>query len=72
MSFLLTLKKLLLGETWLLPVGVAGVIGICLLVRHALGDEWHDVGGLVLLAGVAIVLLLSVATSARPANKPPA
>jgi hypothetical protein len=66
MSFLRTLRKLLLGETWLLPVGLAIVLAATVLVRHLLGDGWHDVGGFVLLTGVAGVLLLSVAVSARP------
>jgi hypothetical protein len=66
MSLLRALKKLLLGETWLLPAGVAVAIGASVLVRHLLGDRWHDVGGFVLLAGVAVALLASVAVSSRP------
>jgi hypothetical protein len=66
MSLLRALKKLLLGETWLLPAGVAVAIGASMLVRHLLGDQWHDVGGFVLLAGVAVALLASVAVSSRP------
>jgi hypothetical protein len=66
MSRLRTFKKLLLGETWLLPAGVAVAIGASVLVRHLLGDRWHDVGGFVLLAGVALALLTSVAFSSRP------
>lgn len=65
MSFLRTLKKLLLGETWLLPIGLAVAVGVSLLLRSLLGGEWHDLGGFVLLAGVAAVLLLSVAYSSR-------
>ncbi len=66
MTFLRTLKKLLFGETWLLPLGLAATIVATLLVREVLGDGWHDIGGFVLLAGVAGVLLASVAISARP------
>jgi hypothetical protein len=65
-SFLVTLRKLLLGETWVLPVGLAAVVCGCLVVRHLLGEGWDQAGGFVLLAGVAVVLVLSVATSGRP------
>ncbi len=58
-------RKLLLGETWLLPIGIAVTVAVAVLVRSALGDEWRDVGGFVLLGGVAIALAASVARSAR-------
>jgi hypothetical protein len=60
-----TLKKLLLGETWLLPGGLVATVGVALLIRAALGDTWRDVGGFVLLAGVSLVLVCSVNVSAR-------
>jgi hypothetical protein len=60
-----TLKKLLLGETWLLPGGLVATVGVALLVRAALGDTWSDVGGFVLLAGVSLVLVCSVKVSGR-------
>lgn len=66
MSFLRTLRKLLFGETWLLPAGLGLVIACCALLRSSVSDGWHDFGGFVLLAGVALVLSLSVAVSARP------
>ena len=66
MSLLRTLRKLLFGETWLLPVGLAVTLAAAVLARQLLGDDWHDAGGFVLLAGVAGVLVLSVAVSARP------
>ena len=66
MSALRTLRKLLFGETWLLPSGLAAVLVATVLARRLLGGGWQDVGGFVLLAGVAAVLLLSVAGSARP------
>jgi hypothetical protein len=65
MSLLRTLKKLLLGETWLLPVGLAVTIGASVLIRHVLGDGWHHLGGFVLLAGVTAALLASVVVSSR-------
>ncbi len=66
MSVLRTLRKLLFGETWLLPLGLAVTLVATLLVRRLLGDGWHNVGGFVLLTGIAAVLLGSVAISARP------
>jgi hypothetical protein len=65
MSLLRTLKKLVLGETWLLPAGLVMSIGTSVLVRHIVGDDWRDIGGFVLLAGVAAALLASVAASGR-------
>jgi hypothetical protein len=65
MSALRTIKKLILGETWLLPLGIAIVIaGTALVVRPRIA-HWDRVGGFILLAGVIAVLLLSVARGAR-------
>jgi membrane protein implicated in regulation of membrane protease activity len=66
MTTLRTLKKLLLGETWLLPGGLVATVAVALLARSVLGGTWTDVGGFVLLAGVSIVLVWSVNASARP------
>ena len=66
MSALRTLKKLVLGETWLLPLGVAVVVGGSALARPLVGAEWHHVGGLILLAGIVALLHLSVARDGRP------
>jgi hypothetical protein len=49
-----TLKKLILGETWTLPIGLAIVV----VVASALG-------GAALLVGVLAVLAISVERSAR-------
>jgi uncharacterized membrane protein YhhN len=66
MSALRNLKKLVLGETWLLPLGVAVVVGgSALLVRPMVGAEWHHVGGLIILAGIVALLLVSVARDVR-------
>jgi membrane protein implicated in regulation of membrane protease activity len=67
MSLLRTLRKLILGETWLLPLGVAAVaVAAGLVLKPLLSDFWHHAGGFILLAGVAVVLLASVSASARP------
>ncbi len=56
MSTVRTLKKLLLGETWILPVGIATVITCCgLLIEPLAPGTWPHLGGLVLAAGVTVV-----------------
>jgi hypothetical protein len=66
MNTLLALKKLVLGETWLLPAGVAAVTATTgLVVRPLAGHAWAHAGGFVLLAGILAVLLASVARGAR-------
>jgi hypothetical protein len=61
-STLRTLSKLVLGETWTLPVGVAVVLLTgALVVRPLLGGAWHHAGGFLLLAGVLAVLSASLA-----------
>jgi hypothetical protein len=66
MSTLRALKKLVLGETWLLPLGVAAVILAAeFLSRRVRPDAWAHAGGFLLLAGVLAVLVASVARTAR-------
>jgi membrane protein implicated in regulation of membrane protease activity len=66
MSILVALKKLVLGETWLLPVGLAAVVaGAGLLARPLAPHLWHRLGGFLILAGVLAVVLASVARAAR-------
>ena len=65
MSFLRTLKKLILGETWILPAGITAVVlAAALVVRPLLHGGWDHAGGFLLLAGVCAVLALSVSLSA--------
>ena len=66
MSTLRTLKKLILGETWILPIGLAIILAAGgLLLRPVADSDWPDLGGFLLLAGVLAVLLASVNRSAR-------
>jgi hypothetical protein len=65
MNTVRNLKTLLLGETWLLPLGIATVIAAALLVRHIAPGAWQHAGGFVLLAGVLVVLLASVGRGAQ-------
>lgn len=64
MTLLRSLRLLILGETWLLPAGVAAVLLAAAGLRTLEPQLWRSVGGLALLAGVACVLALSAARSA--------
>jgi hypothetical protein len=49
MTTMRTLQKLLFGETWLLPIGIAIVIILAALVIRPLNRHlWTDLGGFVL------------------------
>jgi hypothetical protein len=61
MSLLRTLKKLLFGETWILPLGIA----TALLVAAAATSASPAASAAVLTASVILTLLTSVARSAR-------
>jgi hypothetical protein len=52
-----------LGETWLLPLGVAALVGIALAVRALAPEVWEDAGGFLLLAGVVGLLVVASAAS---------
>ena len=56
-----TLRKLrsCLGETWIIPLGIAALAVAGLLIRAAAPGIWEDVGGFLLLAGVVVLLLVS-------------
>jgi type IV secretory pathway VirB2 component (pilin) len=58
-----TVRKLVLGETWTLPAGIAVAVLAAFGVRTAAGAGgwWRDAGGLVLLA----LLLLAFAAALR-------
>ena len=68
MTTLRTVKKLLFGETWLVPLGVAAAVAVTGLVLRG-GATSARLGGFVLLAGVLAVLLLSVGRSAPPRTR---
>ncbi len=68
MSTLRALRKLILGETWIVPVGVAlTLLAGALVVKPLAPDFWHTAGGPLLTVGVVLVLVLSVARGARRA-----
>lgn len=60
-----TLRKLVLGETVALPVGVAVVL-LAALALHRLADGfWRDAGGFVVLVLVLAVLSVALAPAHR-------
>ena len=59
------LRKLVLGETVALPVGVALVVVVALALDAIGGSWWDQSGGFILLALVVAVLLVSLAPAHR-------
>jgi hypothetical protein len=71
-GFVRTLRKLVLGETWQLPVGVAVAVAAAAALRLGSGGGgwWRHGGGAVLAALLAGALLTAVLGSTK-ASKPP-
>ena len=61
------LRKLVLGETWTLPICVVLAVGAAAVLRAASGDAawWRDAGGVILAALVLAALAVSVRSSSR-------
>ena len=57
-----TLRKLILGETWILPLGVALTIAVGALCDAAFDDGswWHRAGGWALFVLLATTLWAAV------------
>jgi hypothetical protein len=47
-------RKLLFGETWIVPVGVFAIVALGALASTV--GWWHDAGGFAILLGVLGVL----------------
>ncbi len=54
------LRKLVLGETWILPLGVAVTLLAGLAIDAAGPGWWHRAGGFVVLAGALATLAASL------------
>lgn len=64
MAVLRSLRSLILGETWTIPLGVAAAVLIAALLRSAISEQlWDEIGGFALAAMVAIALVASIARS---------
>jgi hypothetical protein len=59
------LRKLVLGETVALPVGVALVVAAGLVLEAVAGSWWEEDGGFVLLVLVVAVLSVALAPAHR-------
>jgi hypothetical protein len=61
------LRKLVLGETWTLPLGVFLTLAVALAVDAIAGDTpfWRHAGGFLLLACVLAALAVSLAPAWR-------
>jgi ABC-type phosphate/phosphonate transport system permease subunit len=66
MALLRSLRSLILGETWTIPIGVATAVLIAALLRSAFPEHvWDELGGLVLAAMIAVTLVASISRSSR-------
>ena len=61
-----TLRKLVLGETWALPVGICAAVGAAAVVRlvAGAGGWWHEAGGWLLL-GLLVAAFAGALTRPR-------
>ena len=60
-GMLAALRKLVFGETWTVPLGVAGSLGAALLARAALpAHAWSEGGGFLLAALVVATLWMAL------------
>ena len=67
MTLLRTLRKLVLGETWVLPIGVALSMAAAVVARELAGaDDWFsEAGGWLLLGLLAAAFAVAVLRSGR-------
>jgi hypothetical protein len=61
------LRKLVLGETWTLPLGVFSTLALALVLDAVAGGStwWRHAGGFLLLACVLVALAVSLAPAWR-------
>jgi membrane protein YdbS with pleckstrin-like domain len=61
------LRKLVLGETWALPIGVFLTLGIALALHAAAGSSawWRHGGGFIVLVLVVATLVAALAPAYR-------
>ncbi len=61
-----SLRRLILGETWTIPVGVGAALGLAVLIRASLPETaWETAGGFCL----AVFVLAALACSLRRAPR---
>jgi hypothetical protein len=57
---MIALRKLIFGETRILPVGIVVLVAGAVVLGDVGGRWWHDAGGFALLAAAAALLAASV------------
>jgi hypothetical protein len=56
-ALLRSLRQLILGETWTIPLGIGAALAVAVAIRAALPDgTWHAAGGFA-LAGLLLATL---------------
>lgn len=60
MTVLRNLRKLVLGETWVLPLTLLALLGGAAALRALSLSTWQDIGPVLLPAGVILVLAAAV------------
>jgi hypothetical protein len=63
MSVLAQIRKLVLGETWIVPLGVGTAIGAAAALKQLAPGAWEQAGGPLLVVAAGLVLLLAVRES---------
>ena len=56
-TFLNSLRHLVLGETWTIPIGVGAALLLAVLMRAALSERAWEIGGGFALTGLVIAAL---------------
>ena len=59
MTALASMRKLLFGDSWSLPVSVVAIVALALGIRELAPAFWGDIGGLAVLAATAVALLVT-------------
>lgn len=63
-DLLRSLRSLILGETWTIPLGVAMTLLVAAVLRAVVSDHlWDGIGGFALAGMVGATLVLALASS---------
>jgi hypothetical protein len=65
-TLLSSLRRLILGETWTIPLGVGASLGLAVLIRASLPEAaWETAGGFCLAVFVLAALAYSLRRTPR-------
>jgi hypothetical protein len=65
-ALLRSLRSLIFGETWTIPIGVAAAVAITALLRPTFSEQlWNEIGGFLLAGLIAATLVGSISRSSR-------